>query len=124
VEWIVYCLGTLKWKERMENMGELGDFPEIWSGTLPADPVVEGYYMPPDLRSVFRAVNTTGNGNCCFNAASIDLVGDESIAGELRLRAAYHILDHKKAYDQAINDPTLERYNIDQELVNTLTDRC
>lgn len=43
-------------------------------------------------------VQTTGDGNCLYNAASIALRGDESLAAELRLRTALELLRNYDYY--------------------------
>jgi len=108
---------------RMEKLSDLPQFTEVFATNLPVDKVAEAF-LPPDLRSLFRAIPATGDGNCLFNATSIALVGNENLTKELRLRTAYHIMMNKQHYDHSVNSKNYEWYNITDEIIFSLTDRC
>lgn len=46
-------------------------------------------------------VNTTGDGNCCFNASSMAICGNESHAQQLRLRSAIELINNMKWYSDS-----------------------
>ena len=55
--------------------------------------------MPEDIHSERLTPTTvTGNGNCLFNAASINLVGNEDLSGALRLLTAVELYTHADFY--------------------------
>ena len=53
---------------------------------------------PRDLAGVFIPVKVTANGNCLYNAASVLLVGDESLNAILRLLTAAELYLHGNFY--------------------------
>jgi len=46
----------------------------------------------------FLTVSVTGDGNCLFNAASIHVIGNESLAQELRVRTSLEMLHNEDLY--------------------------
>ena len=54
----------------------------------------------PDTQHIFKAIKTSGNGDCLFNAASLALVGNESYATLLRLLVALELVLNVDFYAQ------------------------
>lgn len=54
--------------------------------------------LPQDVPTNVIPLKATGNGNCFFNAASILLIGNESLHGVLRLLTAIEIFLHCNFY--------------------------
>jgi len=108
---------------KMNRLAPLKHFDEVFAENLPIDGIAESL-MPPDLKTVFRALKSTGNGNCLFNSCSIALIGDESLATELRLRAAHQLIANKRDYHFSVNDLNYTWYEITDEIISTLTDYC
>ena len=45
-------------------------------------------------------VQTSGNGNCLFNAISLAIKGDQSLATELRVRASMELVQNREYYEK------------------------
>lgn len=56
----------------------------------------------------YVALRSTGDGNCLFNSASIALVGDESLAIELRARTCVELLVNAERYERRHRDDGFE----------------
>ena len=67
--------------------------------------------IPRDTFPGYVALRTTGDGNCMFNAASIWLVGNESLSDVIRLLVVGELFFYPDYYVQAIKDRFLEVQN-------------
>ena len=56
--------------------------------------------LPSSADKIYKAVKTTGNGDCIYNAVSLALVGDESCAILLRLLVALELAINVSFYAQ------------------------
>jgi len=56
--------------------------------------------LPSSVDKIFKAVKTTGNGDCLYNAVSLALLGDESYAILLRLLVALELAINVSFYAQ------------------------
>ena len=56
--------------------------------------------LPVDDKKTYKAVRTTGNSHCLYNAVSLTLVGDESYATLLRLLVALELVINVNFYAQ------------------------
>ena len=55
-------------------------------------------FIPNDVPSDFVPIQCQANGNCLFNAISILLCGDETMASELRVRTAVALIQLKDEF--------------------------
>lgn len=51
--------------------------------------------LPEYLRKTFKAIPVCGNGSCFYGALSIQIIGDESLSGVLRVLLVYHMKINK-----------------------------
>ena len=61
-----------------------------------SEQIMEKYKISTDSKT---PTHVTADGNCLFNALSVGLVGNESLASELRVRTCLELLKNRRSYE-------------------------
>lgn len=109
---VIRDLGHLQTAIRNNDKAYCTSLQEKYSGFLPEDlapwhtweerfqrqDTFASLLMPDDIPANLNPTKVTGNGNCLFNSASINLVGNEDLSVVLRLLTAAELYLHADFY--------------------------
>ena len=109
---VIRDLGHLQTAIRNDDRASCMSLQELYGGFLPEDlapwhtweerfqrkDTFASLLMPDDIPANLTPTKVTGDGNCLFNCASINLVGNEDLSVVLRLLTAVELYLHADFY--------------------------